>query len=238
MAILESVSVTLDIYRRAVARGAALAVRNWAVLLSVFAYAAILNLGGYLAMFVGIIGAFLMSLLFSACASSFLYLVEMIVRTNKVTWEDFTRSFGAYLWDVVGVSFALWVFWWVATPFLQQLPQGHVAVIAINLVLVVLFNAVPELIYLGHSGVVDLMSRSYQFIAANWIEWFPPNLLFLVGLAVLWEMPLGDGMVWQIARAALVSLFLYFAMVVRGFLFIELDGSSRRSRIFRHKMGR
>jgi hypothetical protein len=33
-------------------------------------------------------------------------------------------------------------------------------------------------------------------------------------------------------------LFVYFAMVVRGFLFIELDGSNRRARIFRHKMGR
>lgn len=238
MALLESVSVTLDIYRRAVSRGGALAVRNWAVLLSVFAYAGILYLGGYLAMFVGIIGGFMMSLLFAACASSFLYLVEMIVRTNKVTWEDFTRSFGVYLWDVVGVSFVLWLFWFVATPFLHQLPQGHVAVLAINLVLIVLFNAVPELIYLGHSGVVDLLSRSYQFIAANWIEWFPPNLLFLLGFELLWRLPLGDGPVPLIGRVALVSLFLYFAMVVRGFLFIELDGSSRRARLFRHKMGR
>lgn len=238
MAVLESVSVTLDIYRRAGARGAVLAVRNWPVLLSVFAYAAILWLGGYLAMFVGLIGGFLMSLLFAACASSFLYLVEMIVRTNRVTWEDFTRSFGAYLWDVVGVSFALWLFWFVATPFLHQLPQGHVAVLAINLVLVVLFNAVPELIYLGHSGVVDLFSRSYQFIAANWIEWFPPNLLFLAGLVLLWRLPFGGGLLPLVARVALASLFLYFAMVVRGFLFIELDGSSRRARLFRHKMGR
>jgi hypothetical protein len=238
MAVLESVSVTLDIYRRAVARGAVLAARNWAVLLSVFAYAGILYLGGYLAMFVGLVGGFLMSLLFAACASSFLYLVEMIVRTNKVTWEDFTRSFGVYLWDVVGVSFALWLFWFVATPFLHQLPQGHVAVIAINLVLIVLFNAVPELIYLGHSGVVDLLSRSYQFIAANWIEWFPPNLLLLAGLAGLWRLPLGEGLLPLIGRVASVALFLYFAMVVRGFLFIELDGTSRRARVFRHKMGR
>jgi hypothetical protein len=136
---------------------------------------------------------FLMSLLFAACASSFLYLVEMIVRTNRVTWEDFTRSFGVYLWDVVGVSFALWLFWFVATPFLHQLPQGHVAVLAIQLVLVVLFNAVPELIYLGHSGLVDLLARSYQFIAANWIEWFPPNLLLIAGMNLLWVMPLGEG---------------------------------------------
>ena len=236
--MLESLTVTLDIYRRAFARGGALAVRNWPVLLSVFAYAGILFLGGYLAAFLGLVGGFLMSLLFAACASSFLYLVEMIVRTNRVTWEDFTRSFGAYLWDVVGVSFALWLFWFVATPFLHQLPQGHVAVLAIQLVLVVLFNAVPELIYLGHSGLVDLLARSYQFIAANWIEWFPPNLLLIAGMELLWRMPLGEGAPFLLLRVALVSLFLYFDMVVRGFLFIELDGTTRRARLFRHKMGR
>lgn len=236
--MLESVAVTLEIYRRAFGRGAALAVRNWPVLASVFAYAAILYVGGYLAMFVGLLGGFLMSLLISACASSFLYLVEMIVRTNRASWEDFTRSFGVYLWDVVGVSFALWLFWFVVTPILHQVPQGHVAVLAINLVLVVLLNAVPELIYLGHSGLVNLLARSYQFIANNWIEWFPPNLLLMAGLYGLWTARVGDGLAVQVAQVAVSALFLYFAMVVRGFLFIELDGSSRRSRLFRHKMGR
>jgi hypothetical protein len=230
--------VTLDIYRRAFTRGGALALRNWQVLLSVFVYTGIIYVGGYLAMFVGLIGGFLMSLLISACASSFLYLVEMIVRTNRASWEDFTRSFGVYLWDVVGVSFALWLFWFVATPILHQVPQGHVAVLAINLVLVVLFNAVPELIYLGHSGLVDLLSRSYQFIANNWIEWFPPNLLLMAGLYGLWNMPVGNSLPLSLAVTAASALFLYFAMVVRGFLFIELDGSTRRARIFRHKMGR
>ncbi|MFN8640634.1 MAG: hypothetical protein U0802_02820 [Candidatus Binatia bacterium] len=236
--MLESLTVTLDIYRRAFTRGGSLAVRNWPVLLSAFAYAGILLVGGYLATFLGIVGGFLMSLLFAACASSFLYLVEMIVRTNRVSWEDFTRSFGVYLWDVVGVSFALWLFWFVVTPFLHQLPQGHVAVLAIELVLVVLFNAVPELIYLGHSGLVDLLARSYQFVAANWIEWFPPNLLLMAGLGLLWGVPLGDGPLPLVLRPALLSLFVYFAMVVRGFLFIELDGTTRRARLFRHKMGR
>jgi hypothetical protein len=236
--VLESLAVTLDIYRRAFERGGALAVRNWRVLLSVFAYAAILYVGGYLAIFVGLVGGFLMSLLFAACASSFLYLVEMIVRTNRASWEDFTRSFGVYLWDVVGVSFALWIFWFVATPFLHQLPQGRVAALAINLVLIVFFNAVPELIYLGHSGLVDLLSRSYRFIADNWIEWFPPNLVLMAGLYTLWHLPLGAGLAILVGQVALAALFLYFAMVVRGFLFIELDGSTRRARLFRHKMGR
>ena len=235
--MFESLVVTLDIYRRAFARGAALAVRNWPVLGSVFAYSALLAVGGYLSLFLGLAGGFLLSLLTSACLGSFLYMVEMMVRTTRVSWDDFRRSFGAYLWDVVGVSFALWIFWQLAMPLLAQVPQGPVIVLCIELLIVVLFNAVPELIYLGHYSLLQLFSRSYQFIGSNWIEWFPPNLLLMGGFLAILLVP-ANSMVARVIQAAGAALFLYFAMIVRGLLFIELDGSTRRSRIFRHKMGR
>jgi hypothetical protein len=235
--MLESLIVTVDIYRRSFARAAALAIRNWAVLGSVFAYAALLAVGGVVAAQLGLVGGLLYSLLLAACAGSFLYLVEMMVRTGRVTWEDFGRSFGAYLWDVVGVNFVLWIFWQLAMPVLNTLPQGRVIVLSIELIIVVLFNALPELIYLGHCSLLQLFSRSYEFIGSNWIEWFPPNVLLIALLTGLWALP-APGAGGRIAQTALAALFLYFAMVVRGLLFIELDGSSRRSRIFRHKMGR
>jgi len=233
----ESLVVTAEMYRRAFARGAVLAVKNWPVLGSVFAYGAILSVGAYFAAFLGIAGGFVLSLLTAACLGSFLYLVEMIVRTNRVSWEDFRRSFGMYLWDVVAVSFALWLFWQVVTPLLAQMPQGPVVVLCIELVILVLFNAVPELIYLGHYPLLQLLSRSYQFVANNWIEWFPPNVLLLAALGALWVVGV-DGVAARVAQTGATALFLYFAMVVRGLLFIELDGSTRRSRLFRHKMGR
>ena len=236
-AVFESLVVTLDIYRRAFARGAALAVRNWPVLGSVFAYSSMLAVGGYVSAFLGLAGGFLLSLLSAACLGSFLYLVEMIVRTGRVSWDDFRRSFGAYLWDVVGVSFALWIFWQLVMPLLSQAPQGQVIVLCIELLIIVLFNAVPELIYLGHYSLLQLFSRSYEFIGSNWIEWFPPNVLMMGGFLVILLVP-AQGVVGRVAQAAAAALFLYFVMIVRGLLFIELDGSTRRSRIFRHKMGR
>lgn len=235
--VLESLVVTLDIYKRALSRGAVLAVHNWPVLGSLFAYSAILIVGAYLAMFLGLVGGFLMAVLSAACASSFLYLVEMIVRTSKVTWGDFRHSFGPYLMDVMGVLFVIWIFGQILAPALMQLPQGPVVVLSVQLVALVLFNAVPELIYLGHYPLMALLARSYQFIAANWIEWFPPNLLLVAGLVALrWFEP--PSTLAFLVQSAAVALFVYFAMIVRGLLFIELDGSSRRSRIFRHKMGR
>lgn len=235
--VVESLVVTLEIYRRAFTRGAVLAVKNWPVLGSVFAYLAILRVGASFAAYLGIAGGFVFSLLTSACVGSFLYLVEAIVRSNRVSWDDFRRSFGMYLWDVVGVSFALWLFWQVVTPLLLQMPQGPVIVLCIYLVIVVLFNAIPELIYLGHHSLLQLLSRSYEFVANNWIEWFPPNVLLMAGLLALGSFP-AHSIVESVVQTAAMALYVYFAMIVRGLLFIELDGSTRRSRIFRHKMGR
>ena len=234
---MEWFAVTLDMYRRVVTQAGALAWRNWLVLGSVFAYSAIIFVTASLAGLFGIAGGLLVSVVSSACFGSFLYLVEMIVQTTRATWEDFRRSFFVYVWDVVGVSFVLWVFWQLAGPVLATLPQGRVIALCLKILMVVLFNAVPELIYLGHFTVLALLSESYQFITENWIEWFPPNIAVIGFVLVLWELPL-SGLVGSALQTAAIALFVYFAMVMRGLLFLELSGSTRRARAFRHKMGR
>src|SRR5574337_1005304 len=92
--------ITLRIYRNVFTRAGSLAAKNWPVLGSVFAYSAIMSLATWVAILLGIIGGFVLSFVWAACIGSFLYLVEMIVRTSKVTLEDFRRSFGMYVWDV------------------------------------------------------------------------------------------------------------------------------------------
>lgn len=233
---LETLAATLDIYRRAFRKAAVAAGGNWPVFASLFAY--VFLFWGALPIIVrlGIVGGFLLSLLWSACMGSFLALVEVMVRGGRVTIEDFRTSFGRYLWDVVGISFLLWIFWTVATPALLTLPNGGVVVLAVQLILFVLLNAVPELIYLGHQTSLGLLGASYEFIAENWIEWFPPNVLLAVGLVVILEMPLGG--VLEYVRLVVLALYVYFAMAVRGFLFLELFESTRRSRVFRYRMGR
>ena len=233
---------TLQIYREAFSRASVLALRNWPVLGSVFAYSLILSVAVQVAAPFGIFGGFLVSLVSSACIGSFLYLVEMIVRTSRVTLPDFSRSFGAYLWDVVGVTFVLWIAMRLITPVLAQSPQGPVLMLCIQLAILVLFNAVPELIYLGHHSSLALLSESYRFVADNWIEWFPPNVLLLLIFWYLWNLPLErsfpvGGIVVAVLHTGLVALFVYFAMVVRGLLFLELSGSTRRGRAFRRRMG-
>jgi hypothetical protein len=107
--------------------------------------------------------------------------------------------------------------------------------LALNVVILVFGNAVPELIYLGHHSTLALLGESYRFVGENWIEWFPPNLLLIAVLVMLNAPVLSAGM--SLLQLGLTALFLYFAMVFRGLLFLELYGSSRRGRMFRYRMG-
>src|SRR5437868_7937276 len=209
--------------------------RNWAVLGSLFVYAVVMSAATALAAALGILGGFLLSLVWAACVGSFLYLVEMIVRTGRVTLEDFRRSAGVYLWDVVGVTFVLWIVFRLLAPALGTFPQGPMLLLGLYLIVLVFFNAVPELIYLGRSSSLELLGESYAFIGENWIEWFPVTFALgalVLGLAALPVPPLVE---WP--KLALVALLVYYTMVVRGLLFLELHGSTRRSRAFRHRMG-
>jgi hypothetical protein len=234
---VEWLAVTVEIYRRAASRAATLALRNWPVLGSVFAYAAIVEVVGGFALYLGIAGGFLFSLVLAACLGSFLYLVEMMVRTSRVTWEDFRRSFGVYLWDVVGVVFILWLLSFVTSLALAQAPQGYVIGVCLQILVLVFFNAVPELIYLGHHGSMALLSESYRFVADNWVEWFPPNFVLIAALLAIAEIDVSS-VAGVALKVAVLALFVYFVMVMRGLLFIELYGTTRRGRAFRHRSGR
>lgn len=228
--------VTLSIYRRVFVRAARLAARNWAVLGTVFIYSTIMQVTVSVSVLLSIMGGFLLSLVWAACVGSFLYLVEMIVRTNKVTLDDFRRSFGMYLWDVVAISFLSWLFFTLATPAILGLPQGALILLFARIAILVLFNAVPELIYLGHSSAVALLSESYAFIAANWIEWFPATLVAAAAVYAVAAIPV-VGLATYLQSAAL-GLLVYFAMVMRGLLFLELEGSTHRSRAFKYRTER
>lgn len=233
---MEWLLVTLHVYRKAFSRAGALAVKNWPVLGSVFVYGAIMSITAQIAGLAGMAGGFLLSLVWAACVGSFLYLVEMIVRTNKATLQDFRNSFGAYLWDVVGITFVLWLFSSLGAPALLQVPQGDLLLLFAEIALFVLLNAVPELIYLGHYSTVALLSESYSFVAANWIEWFPANIVVAAIIYGTTLLPIDLGNAYFNLKTAVVALVIYFAMVMRGLLFLELHNTTHRGRAFKYRM--
>jgi hypothetical protein len=226
-------AATLKLYASVTRRAARVAILNWPVLLSLFVYFAVMGAALPVALTLGVLGGFLLGLVWTACIASFLYLVERLVRHGKVTWDDFPRSVAPYFSDVIGVLFVLWMLRTLLSLALLSNPQALLISAIVKLFVFVFFNAVPELVYLGHHSSLDLLSESYRFISENWIEWFPPTLVAGVILYLLMGLP-GDGLA-GLGRRALAALFVYFTMVLRGLLFEELEGSTRRSRAYRYR---
>ena len=226
-------STTLTLYALVTRRAARVVVTNWPVLLSVFAYFLLMAVTLPIAVSLGPLGGFLLGLVWAACVASFLYLVEKLVLHGRVTFDEFPASFTPYLSDVIGVMFVLWIVRTILSLALATNPQGPVVMLVVQLFIFVFLNAVPELIYLGHHSSLDLLTESYRFISENWIEWFPPTLLAGAMLLPLMELPAAG--LANLVKWAAIALFIYFLMVLRGFLFQELHGSTRRGRAFRYR---
>ena len=237
---METVKATLWIYRVALSRSVELLRGNWAIIFAPLAYSVILALATVLLAPLGFIGGIIMTALSAACASSGLFLIENIVRTGKVGLGDFTKGFSVYLWEILGIAFILWIPMMLLTQIAYSTPQGPLIVLAVRLLLYVILNPVPELIYQTPASGIGLLSASYEFIVENWIEWFVPNVLiaaaaylllgWLNGPAAYLPYILGIFFIF-----AVFGLLLTFLMIFRGLLFSELNGTTRRSRAYRYR---
>ncbi|MGD2063518.1 MAG: hypothetical protein PVF51_08065 [Nitrospirota bacterium] len=238
---MEPLLATLWIYQRCATRSVALLRQNWLVALSLPAYAVLLAVARVIAQPLGIVGGVLVALASSACTSSFLYLIEQILRSGRADLGDFQRGFGVYLWEVVRISFLFWIAATVLRLMLTGQPNAGLIMLCATVAVYILFNVVPELIYQSHESGIGLVAASYRFIAANWIEWFPPNVLAAV--VTVWTVRAAGGLhlalpLAMVVEGVVTGLLLVFLMTFRGLLFSELNSSTGRGRTFRYRARR
>ena len=226
----------LDCSRRALA---SIAKSAWTLLLPMGLFLA-LQLAGMLAASLGMLAGFVLGLVLAALGSCYLYFLGEVVANAKVQLTEFRKSIAAYFWSVANVLFVYWVASFVLGGLLSHSTQARGADIALQLVALVLLNAVPEVIYQRHTyGGLATIQRAVQFLQANWMEWGVPNLLLLGllwlvlrdGLGLLGAFGIPGLVVWSIVFGSL----LHGVMVFRGHLFAALDGSSHRQRMFRYR---
>ena len=213
--------------------------KNWVVSFAPLAYSLALSLVAAIVAPLGFIGGILLGLAGQACLSSGLFLLDNMVRAGRANFDDFLKGFVVYIWELVRISFILWIPTQIASMALSSVPNGGLIFFLIQIALYILLNPVPEFIYQTRSAGIELLSASYNFIVENWIEWFVPNILLtvagyfvlhLLGLLSL-ELP---GFLRQFAVGFSFGLCLTYVMVFRGFLFAELNGTTRRSRLYRY----
>lgn len=238
---MEPLLATLWIYWRCVARSAELLRHNLLVGLAPIAYTVIIGVVGSIALGLGMIGGMIVALAWSACLSSFLYLIAEIVGSGRANLADFQRGFKVYFFEVVRISFLFWIAAVALRLVLANQPNVRLIQLCITVVAYILFNVVPELIYQSHESGAGLIAASYRFIGANWIEWFPPNVLAAV--VILWVVHVVERLplpttVDMVAARGIGGILLVGLMVFRGLLFAELNRSSGRSRAFRYRARR
>jgi hypothetical protein len=237
---MESIKALLWIYRTAWSRSVALLGGNWAIILAPLAYSLLLSIATVLFSPFWLIGGMLVTAVAAACASSGLYLLDNILRTGRATMNDFLKGFSVYLGEILTIAFILWIPMMLLSRVAYTTPEGTFIVLAVRILLYVFLNPVPELIYQGRTSGLALLSASYEFIVANWLEWFLPNVL-LTALAYLLLQWLNRGAIYLpffldvFFISAAFGLFLAFIMIYRGVLFTELSGTTRRSRVFRYR---
>ena len=166
----------------ALGRAVLLIRKNWGVLFAPLAYSVVLSVASVILLPLGLVGRILLILVVDGCISSGLYLIENLLKSGRANLNDFVKGWGVYIWDIVQVSFILWVPLMLATQILYAVPNGLLILLFVRILVYTVFNVVPELIYQARLGGLEVLSASYSFVIENWIEWFLPMALLLLPL--------------------------------------------------------
>jgi hypothetical protein len=175
-------SETLTLYRNAFRKTGESLVRGWMTIVAVVGFGFLLLLATQIASPLGMIGGFLLGAVNALLVGATLSLIEQsISHTRALTIRDILGSVGHYFWDVIGIGFILWLPLMALDLSTQSNPYGQVLSYAAFLLIFLLLNPAPEIIYqVRHDSPLEVLKTSYEFILENWIEWFLPFALVLI----------------------------------------------------------
>jgi hypothetical protein len=244
----------LKLYARLAGKAIRLALRGWPAAAVLPLYAGLLQIAGGLLAPMGMVGGLLLGLLLAFLASSYLTLVALAVAGRKIGFGDFRASFLAHFGDVISVMFATWIIQLAVSVVARSFgDRGTIIFVLVDLTMVVFFNPVPEMIYLGggRTRSFGLLMEAGRFITAHWPEWLAPSVVMaavlLAPTGLIQHGPLAmrllafqslfslDGLTTTVNRVPLwlapfMLIFMNWAMVFRGLLFTELSFRVRRPR--------
>lgn len=172
----------VDLYRKALQKTWRSLLRGWITMIAVVGFMFVLTVAAQLAGSLGIAGGFLLGAVNALLVGATLSLIDQSISfARTLTLRDVFDSFGHYFWDVIGVGFVLWIPLMALDMGMQQNPYGQFVTYAVLLLLFLLLNPAPEVIYqVRHDSPLDVFVSAYDFIMENWIEWFLPIAFFLI----------------------------------------------------------
>ncbi len=272
--MVELLSATLQLYRQALQATWRSLMRSWVTVAALIGFALLFVGAARIVGSLGMIGGVLLGLVNALLVGATLRLIEQSLsaaRTIQLT--DVTESFGHYFWDVIGVGFVLWLPMMALDMGTQANPYGGFLSSAVLLLVFILLNAAPEVIYqIRHDSPLDVFKASYEFVLEHWIEWFLPFALLALpivlspsGIQEFFNLSTGIGRGaglnffqllllpftliggWMsyvgldpdaqwVFLLLLTPLVATTALLFRGHLFALLRSSTRRQRMFAHRI--
>src|SRR5206468_3212633 len=201
------VRATLRLYQHALRATLRSFGRSWVIAIAVVVFAIVMVGVTFLVSPLGILGGFVLGALNALVIGATLSLIEQAVTSSRsLGWHDIRGSVGQYFWDVIGVGFVLWVPMLLLEQGMATNPNGPFFAAAIFLLLFILLNPAPEVIYqVRHSSPLDVLRLSYLGLPSE----------------------AGSTLVIVLTPPAAVAMLIF-----RGHLFAALHRSSRRQRIF------
>ena len=179
----------------------------------------------------------------------------VIYEEKKLSWKRLVKPQLRFFWGILGVAFVLMI-----VDIISQSVGPGAFVLALNVLVFVIFNAVVEVVYISNLDSVHALSEAALFVRDNWIEWFAPLVLLLLPVIALFSgltlLFFGQADPLLPPMLLVSALETYFAarfpqfgmlgalvpilianwfMVFRALLFDELRSGTRRQRAFRSR---
>jgi hypothetical protein len=247
------ISSTLELYQQAAKEAWEKGSHSWWVGLLPFLYGPIFFLCSRFTAPLGIIGGLITGLVLAMCVSSYLYFIAGVVSGSRMHLGELGESWRPHFGSVINILFFLFI---LQTVLALLTPPGDATAMMlaslIELILLVILNPIPEIIYQGRSEGFAMLQESVDFLRSSGIEWFLPFVALAIVSAFFLPMPILEGPL-QFGRltfpattggvssgsfvgllgAAMSGFLLFFLMVFRGLLFRALSSGTRRQRLFR-----
>lgn len=257
MSAYDFLKATALIYADSVKLAAKGLVRNWPILLgSVALFYLFVFSSAFFSQF-GFAGGMIAGLIQIAMLTYYYSWIAATVQKERLSFKDLVEFDYSLFFNIISVAFIFFIVQFL----LQMLTQGMDAdflLMCVQLGLVLVFNAIPEVVYQHRIESTYALSEAARFTRDNWIEWYLPLLLVILPWllsnpnSVLLTLSSSDPLLppfivmkgvmisysTSVFSAALPVLALIVAtwfMLFRGFLFQALASGSRRQRIYKSK---
>lgn len=226
--------------------------KNWLIIFTGIVYTIISMLVFTVVGFIfrgplSIISGFITYFIQSTIISNYLYLLYNIINYSKFNLNDFKQGFMYFIWKVYGVLFIIYLGQLLLSMLSNVLgSSAYIVNTVIGLIVLVLFNPIPETIYLKSLNPQETIMYTIDFMKENWLNWIVTNAIFM-GAIYLITGELLTGLfntglrfnygfsVRAVLTYILGQIIFSIMMVYRGHLYKVLSTSTMRKRMFMNK---